>query len=263
MAQNSFFNTNSFDIAEALNEGKIIVINAESLSDALLESLNNVILHELTKRTRKIEVNPVSIFIDEAQRVLSKNTDLPVDILREAKVDIFLATQNSALLKDRLTSEKYDALIGNLTQKYYFKNSVKEELDEENTLGTLEIFEYLSFDGEFSEVIQAEPIYISKQEKLLIEYEYQKKHKVLTQYSYLNRKKTLVLEYIPRMFKEKKLIAINIKTFKESIVEAQSLEDINANQKSLNSLFEDISYDLARDERLQKEFEEELEFDVA
>jgi len=263
LAQNRFFNTNSFDIASALNEGKIIIVNAESLSDALLESLNNVILHELSKRTRKIDLNPVSIFIDEAQRVLSEKTDLPVDILREAKVDVFLATQNGALLKERLSSEKYDALIGNLTQKYYFKNSVKEELDEENMLGSLVTFEYMSYDGEFSEVIQSEPIYISKKEKLLIEYKYQKKHKILTDYTYLNRKKSLVLEYVPRMYKDKKLMAINIKTMKEEIVEAQSLEDIVHLQESLDLLFDEIVDDIRREREMYEEYDNELEFDVA
>ena len=260
LAQNRFFNTNSFDIATALNEGKIIIVNAESLSDALLESLNNVILHELSKRTRKIDLHPVSIFIDEAQRVLSEKTDLPVDILREAQVDVFLATQNGALLKERLTSEKYDALIGNLTQKYYFKNSVKEELDEENLLASLSTFEYLNYDGEFSEVIQSQPIYISKKEKLLVEYKYQRKYKVLTNYSYLNRKKSLVLEYIPRMYKDKKLMAINIKSMKEEIVEAESLEDIKEAQNSLDLFFDELVDDLHREREMHEEY---LEYDVA
>ena len=120
IAQNDMFNTNDFDVVSALNTGKIVIINVESLSNAEVESLNNTILYELSKRTKNMNINPISIFIDEVQRVISKNTDLPIDVFREAKVELFLATQNSSLLKEKLKEEKFDALMGNLTQKYYF-----------------------------------------------------------------------------------------------------------------------------------------------
>ena len=60
-------------------------------------------------------------------------------------------------------------------------------------------------------------------------------------------------------------MAINIKTMKEEIVEAQSLEDIQQAQKSLDMLFDEIVDDLEREQEYQMEQEEydELEFDVA
>ncbi len=259
LSQNAYFNAGSFDIATALNEGKIIVINAESLSNSSLEALNNVTLYELSKRTRKIDANPISIFIDEAQRVLSENTDLPIDVLREAKVDIFLATQNSALLKDRLSAEKFEALMGNLTRKYYFKNSSQEELESESSLSNLETFEYVSHEDDYIEVCESIPIYVSQEKKIAVERTYQKNAKVLEEFAYLNRKKSIILEYSPRLYKDKKLIAIEIKTMKETVIESQSSLDARNLDAKLDELLRKAADELNRDNKHEFEYE----FDVA
>ncbi len=255
ISQNSFFNTDSFDIVSALNSGKIVVINTEALSNAALESLNNVILHELSKRTRSININPISIFIDEAQRVLSKTTDLPIDVLREAKVDVFLSTQNSALFKDKLSSEKFDALMGNLTQKYYFNNSTDEEIESENLLNLLDIFEFISSGDDFSKVNISEPLYISVNEKMNIEYKYQKKSKVLLEYAYAYHRKKIILEYIPRLYKDKKLLAINIKTMKEEIIDSYNLKDMTLTDREVISLFQEAVDELNNDANYKYEYE--------
>ena len=112
IAQNKFYNLDNFDITQALQEGKIVILNVESLSYAMVESLSNALLYELSKRTKSLQKHPVSVFIDEVQRVMGKDFDLPIDVFREASVDLFLATQNNALLKEKLGNEKFDALMG-------------------------------------------------------------------------------------------------------------------------------------------------------
>jgi hypothetical protein len=84
-------------------------------------------MYELSQRTRRIKIKPIAVFIDEVHRVVSKDTDLPIDVLREAKVDLFLATQNTALLADKLQYDKFIALMGNLIHKYYFQTTSKED----------------------------------------------------------------------------------------------------------------------------------------
>ena len=254
LSQNSYFNTPSFDIVSALNEGKIVVINTESLSASAVESLNNTILYELSKRTKSSNINPISVFIDEVQRVVSEDTDLPIDVLREAKVDMFLATQNSSLLKDKLKEEKFDALMGNLTTKYYFQNSSKELLDSQNELSLLESFEYLISNDDYLKVNSASPLFITDQQRLNIEFKYQKKLKVLEKYMFEYKKEPLILEYISRLYKDNKLVAINIKTKKEKILDSLDEDKSNYLETQVDKLFSTVNREL-------EETEQELSID--
>ena len=238
LSQNEEFNTNSFDISLALNRGSIIVINVESLSAAAMESLSNTILYELSKRTKSLDIHPISIFIDEVQRVVSKNTDLPIDIMREAKVDMFLATQNSALLKEKLKDEKFDALMGNLTEKFYFKSSIDEELETQNDLKSLDTFEYLSLDDDFVEVYNASAIFIDQTKKMLVEFKYQQRLNVLEDYLYKYKAKKIILEYDSRLYKDNKIIAIDIKTKKEHILDSLSKDNIEYLHDKVTELFQ-------------------------
>jgi len=63
--------------------------------------------------------SPVTIIMDEAQKVLNNDFELPLDILREYKVDVVLATQSIANLKEKLNSDKVEALLANLTHRIY------------------------------------------------------------------------------------------------------------------------------------------------
>jgi hypothetical protein len=240
LSQNTYFNSDNFDIADALNAGKIVIVNVESLSNAVVETLNNSVLYELSKRTKSVNVHPVSVFIDEVQRVISENTDLPIDVFREAKVDIFLATQNSALLKDKLKEEKFDALMGNLTRKYYFKTSHNEDLDTQIELHTLQSFEYLSSQNLYDEVFKSKAVFIKDEVKLKVEYKYQKSMDILSEFLYRHKDKAVVLEYDARLYKENKIIAIDMKTRKESIHESLNKEDMLDLHSKVYDLFENV-----------------------
>ena len=251
LAQNSYFNKDDFDIVNALNNGKIIVINTESLSQAVVENLNNTILYELSKRTRKTNVHPVSIFIDEVQRMLSEKTDLPIDVFREAKVDLFLATQNSALIKDKLKEEKFEALMGNLTRKFYFKNSTDEELESKHDLSSLDSFEYVSSLDSYEEIECTFPIYIKDLERIKVEYRYQKKLKVLQSYLYPQRNESLVLEYDPRLYSDGKIIVKNMLSMEDKVLDIVSRADIKQINDSMEIFFRSYDY---------KESEIEIDF---
>ena len=240
LSQNSSFNTNSLDIVKALNEGKIIIINVESLSNSVVESLSNSVLYELSKRTKSIHINPISIFIDEVQRVVSEKSDIPIDVLREAKVDMFLATQNSALLKDKLEEEKFDALMGNLTRKFYYKSSANEELESECELAYLEGFEYLSSDDNYSQVHTAQPYFLQRSAKMKVEFIYQKSLNALENFLYKYKDAAVILEYDARLYRENKIIAIDLKTQKEYIRESLSKSNIEYFEEKMESLFSSV-----------------------
>ena len=259
LSQNKYFNDDAFDIVKALNEGKIVVINTESLSETIVESLNNSLMYELSKRTRKIHLNPISIFIDEVQRMMSSKTDFPIDVFREAKVELFLATQNSALLKDKLEEEKFEALMGNLTRKYYFQNSAEEDLESVHNLNDLESFEYIHSLDSYARVASATPLYMTNEQKIMIEYKYQKKLKVLENHLYPRKQSALVLEYIPRLFNEGKVIAIDVHSMEEDVVESVSKANIMQLDYEVKKLFKRLQLENSLDEEEDDSFEA-LEF---
>jgi len=254
LSQNSAFNEDNFDITKALNEGKIIVINVESLSNAVMESLNNTILYELSKRTKSLNINPVSIFIDEVQRVVSKSTDLPIDVFREAKVDMFLATQNSALLKEKLKDEKFDALMGNLTRKFYYKSSNDEELETELSLKELDTFEYISSIDDYFKTHISSPLFLDDDKKRKIEFKYQKKLNVLNDYLYKHKDKAVILEYDSRLYKDNKIIAIDIKTKREYIMTSLDEQNIEHLHSKVTQLFENAKKESLEDENYFEDF---------
>jgi len=125
IAAMEFFNKDSMDIVKELNEGKIVVVNTNSIPENILAALNSSIFMQLTKRAQ-LDENPISIFIDEAQKVVSPNFELPVDVLRECKVELFLAFQNEELMITKLESEiKHYSFLKNLSKTFRFKNSRK------------------------------------------------------------------------------------------------------------------------------------------
>ncbi len=259
LSQNSSFNTNSLDIIKALNQGKIIIINVESLSNSVVESLSNTILYELSKRTKSIHINPISIFIDEVQRVVSEKSDIPIDVLREAKVDMFLATQNSALLKEKLKEEKFDALMGNLTKKFYYKSSTDEELESQNELSYLEGFEFLSSEDNFEEIHIAKPLFLESEHKIKVEYLYQKRLNVLENFLYKYKSAAVILEYDARLFRDNKLIVLDIKTKKEYIRESLSKSNIDYLNSEVSSYLLSIKKSLNNQESDEEHHLDSLE----
>ena len=236
IAQNKSYNTDSFDIVKALGEGKIVILNVEALSDAMVESLNNSILYELSKRTKSVLRHPVSVFIDEVQRVIDKDADLPIDVFREAKVDLFLATQNSSLLKDKLGDDKFESLMGNLTRKYYFQSSADEEIESEYELEFLESFEYLCSADKYATLHKSKPIFITPEKKMKVEYRYQQKHNILQNYLVKYATKAVIADFDSRLYKGGKLLMIDLKTQKEYVVEALGLEEHTMLEKEVINL---------------------------
>jgi len=220
IAQNSFFNTDELDLVEALNNGKIIIVNCAGLSDTILENLNTSIFDELSKRTRLRNVNPITVFIDEAHRVLGTNSDLPIDVLREAKVDVVLSFQDKSLVIDKIGKEKFKGLMANLSSQYYFhSNNIEENIESEQRLELLVTFEYVTNLDTFIQKHISQPIFIDERARLLSEYNYQHKNNILRRYSKIHRSKKIILDYLPKLFAKGQLLAYDLNTEREFIVD--------------------------------------------
>ena len=163
-----FLNNDSFDVIKALNNGGIVVINTQEMSEEILSSYCLSIFTELQKRISMSTENSIAVFIDEAQRVVSRKFDLPIDILREAKVELFLSYQNDELMIEKLGKNKYTSLYKNFANRYLFKNN-------EKYLSGLNEFEY--FKLEKTKKLKPKksiPLFLEKDELFDVELEYQK-----------------------------------------------------------------------------------------
>lgn len=238
ISQNSFFNTDSLDIVEALNSAKIIIINTTGLSDTILQNLNASIFDELSKRSRLRKINPVTVFIDEAHRVLSRESDLPVDLLREAKVDVVLTFQDKSFVIDKIGKEKFRGLMANLSSQYYFhSNNVEESVVYEQRLELLSTFEYVTNLDAFHCVHTGQPVFIDEHTKLLSEYIYQQQHRILHRYAKAHRGKKIILEYLPKLFTKGQLIAYDLNTEREFIIDHEDPAQRLQCEKIFDSIF--------------------------
>jgi len=118
IALKDYVNTNETDILQSLNEKKIFIIDIEGLDadvhGVLLESL----LSKLSRRIRQGEPTPVSVFVDEANRVLLEDTDIHNDTLRESKVELILAAQNEEQMMEKFGHVKWGSLKKNFKHCY-------------------------------------------------------------------------------------------------------------------------------------------------
>ena len=198
IANIKWLNEDKFDLVQSLSSGKIIIFNTKTFSENILASYCNAIFIELTKRTNMTNLKPISIFVDEAQRIMSKNIDLPIDVLREAKVDLFLAFQNEELMIQKLGENKYVSLIKNLKNQYIFKNI---GFYYDNDLSKLDTFEY--FTEKKSDIKNvAERVFLKNEDLFNVELEYQKSMNLHDKYNLESKDKNKILLYDEYAIKE-------------------------------------------------------------
>jgi type IV secretory pathway TraG/TraD family ATPase VirD4 len=160
---NSYFNGEDIDLLEELNKGKIIVIKMNEFDDQEISGFSFAFFQNIQRRLSLNTLKPISVFIDEAQRVLSYKLDLPIDILREGKIDVVLATQSIDNLHEKLGIEKTNALLANLTNKIYLKGIDMPELKKQEF--------YLSKENRYGKM---KMMYLPKNELEEVEEKYQR-----------------------------------------------------------------------------------------
>jgi len=179
LADNPAFNEDEFDVAEYLERGGVVVIDLQELTDTQIAYFTRTLFARFHGRFLHREATPVSIFIDEAQRVLVPGMDLPLDTMREARVDLFLAFQNAQVLQKKIGHDAFYALFGNLTSKILFASDLP--FDGVDT-SSLEPFGYVRREEDYQNVYMAEPLFVSEKEAFEAEWRYQKARKVRQMY---------------------------------------------------------------------------------
>lgn len=107
------------DLLDLLDSGKIVLLRCDSFPPRLATVLMHILYTRLAKRiTCK---RPVSLFVDEFQRSVSKDALPFVDVFREKKVELIGAMQNLEQLEIQTGEKEAYAFLGNVVHQYNYK----------------------------------------------------------------------------------------------------------------------------------------------
>ena len=166
-ASNEFLNKDDFDIVNELRDGKIVIIDVSNLTENSLNLINLAVYSSLQSVNEK-NLKPVSIIIDEAQKILHKDYLPETDVCRESRFEYIFATQSEVLLKNKLSSDKFDELISNIATRCSFATN-NNDLEE--------IHEYIDNKNR---TYFAEPLFINQKDLFEVEVKYQKEKEVFS-----------------------------------------------------------------------------------
>ena len=158
-------NENEINILDELIKGNIVVLSLNDFDENTLNTIVTSIFSQI--RFNKLHSQqPITIIMDEAQKIINNYFELPLDILREYKVDVILATQSIANLKEKVKLEKIDSILANIRTKIYL-DGVDMNLPK-----------YTAYVNDEAH-IKLTPLEFTSIEKFEAEYEYQKQYSKL------------------------------------------------------------------------------------
>ena len=205
IASYAAFNADETDLVKALNGGKIVIVQTNGISDTILGHFTATLLRKMSMRSHLKHVQPVSVFIDEMQRIVNENTDLPIDVLREARVELFLAFQNCDLVIERMGKHRFNALYQNLSTRYIFKNPGMHNGFKTGGLGT---FEYHIDESDDRTLHRSAPLFVDEKNLFDSELKYQKKKGSMERYGFDTREKK-ILVYDSAAYMEGKMLLLS------------------------------------------------------
>ena len=195
IAKKDYLNESQTDIVKELREGKIVIVDVSTFNENTLNIFNLAIYTRLQKAFY-YNSKPVSIFIDEAQKVLNSNYLPQVDVCRESKFEYIFATQDEILLVNKLGENKFAELNTNIISRYSFAL---------NSNNIVKNFEYI--DLSTNRKAFANPLFIDKNDLIKIEYLFQKKNDILSYSDYEDSENGIyVLKYDEKLIEEYKIL---------------------------------------------------------
>ncbi len=118
-AKKDYINVDEYTIAGLMDSNAIIVIDTQSFGEDIMKLFLESILKKAVMRLRTGTEKPMSVFIDEANRVLFPSIDLHSDVLREAKVELVVAIQNQEQMVSKFSQIVWDSIKGNIKHQYF------------------------------------------------------------------------------------------------------------------------------------------------
>jgi len=117
-AKKDYVNTNEYTVAGLMQKNAIIIVDTQSFGEDVMKIFLESVLKKAVMRLRTGSTTPLSVFIDEANRVLSPSIDLHNDVLREASVELILAIQNEEQMINKFTKTVWDSIKLNIKHQY-------------------------------------------------------------------------------------------------------------------------------------------------
>ena len=195
VAKKDFLNESQIDIVKELRSGKIVIVDVSTINENSLNIINLAIYTRLQKILFK-DSKPVTIFIDEAQKILNSDYLPQVDVCRESKFEYIFATQDEILLENKLGQNKFAELYINIITKYSFASNSNDIVNN---------FEFI--DLSTNRKAFANPLFIDKNDLIKIEYLFQKKNDILSYSDYEDSENGIyVLKYDEKLIEEYKIL---------------------------------------------------------
>ncbi len=113
------------DIVQWLEEGKIVVVRSDVLDVRITQLFTQYLFKRLMSRLGN---NPITLFIDEFQRVVTEGNVPYVDVFREKRVELIAAIQNEMQLENKLGENECDEFLANVIHRFEFANRGENSL---------------------------------------------------------------------------------------------------------------------------------------
>ena len=101
---------------------KIVVINSENIGMKATQIINARLFSALKKRAGDAKAQGVSIFIDEAHKIITPKTLPEVSVCRECRFEYIMATQDESLLKRNVGELETEEMLVNVAFVLSYKN---------------------------------------------------------------------------------------------------------------------------------------------
>ncbi|MCT7464606.1 TraM recognition domain-containing protein [Aliarcobacter cryaerophilus] len=247
VASKDYLNVSQIDVVEELRNGKIVIIDVSSLNFNCMNVLNLAIYSKLQRGLYNV-MKPVTIFIDEAQKVLHKDYLPQVDVCRESRFEYILATQDEKLLKTKLGTNKFEELYANIVSKYSFATNSNDINNK---------FEYIDLNT--NRKAMANPMFLDKKDLIKVEHEFQKASLVLAHSDYLaDEDEIYILKYDETLIEDYKVV---IQTIDDDVIECKYISHPNKYLFMKKYNIKKVDYMYLFEESINFEVEEELEED--
>jgi len=109
-----------------LIENKIVIINSENIGKSATQIINARLFAALKKRAGDSKAQGVTIFIDEAHKIITPKTLPEVSVCRECRFEYIMATQDELLLKRSVGELETEEMLVNVAFVISYKNITDE-----------------------------------------------------------------------------------------------------------------------------------------
>jgi hypothetical protein len=141
-AKRDHMNRGEFTMNELMTKNAIIIVDTQSFDDDIMKVFFESMLKKAVMRLRNATNTAMSVFIDEANRVLFPEIDLHNDVLREASIELILAIQNEEQMMTKFGKIEWEAIKKNIKHQYFIdKNHLITYNREEGLFSAPLLFE--------------------------------------------------------------------------------------------------------------------------